>query len=321
VMAHYTQISQSEAEEILQLYGKSSISKISPLSFGISNSNYKIDLLENDQRQSVLLKISNDKDFQQLSQEQTILQYLNRCGYTYSLEPIKLKTGEFVYHHQKHVGVVYPFVDGTLPDPNAHTCQEVGKALAKLHSLSHCQDEMDKLRPHETVGFGPGEILEFTKSDLCPNDYKNAVQTFFPDKFEEFFANEFSKGLIHGDLYYDNTLFDNEDLKVVLDFEQSGIGEYILDLGISISGTCLEHKEISLPLMRSYLQGYEFFRPLPTKEKEFLPRAVLLGLLSIALWRIRRFNEKAISPTLQNSYRELLKRASFFQQQIEGSTE
>ncbi len=294
---------------------------MSPLSLGISNSNYRIDLVEDNKSHSVLLKISNDKDFHQLSQEQSILQYLNRRGYTYSLEPLRLKSGELVYHHDRHIGVVYPFVDGTPPHPNSHTCHEVGKALAKLHSLSHCQDEIGKLRAHEAVGFGPVEILEFTKSELCPNDYKHAVQVFFPDRFEEFFGNGFSKGLIHGDLYYDNTLFEKENLMAVLDFEQSGIGEYILDLGISISGTCIEHKEISLQLMKAYMQGYESVRPLPAKEKEFLPRAVLLGLLSIALWRIRRFNEKAISPTLQDSYRELLKRASYFHQQLEGSSE
>ena len=83
-MASYTQISLQEAEEILKLYGRSKVLKITPLSLGISNSNYRVDLEEG----SVLLKISNDKNQLQLSEEQAILLYLNQkisnCEMTFS---------------------------------------------------------------------------------------------------------------------------------------------------------------------------------------------------------------------------------------------
>jgi homoserine kinase type II len=311
-MAHYTQISQAEAEEILQLYGKSSIVRMSPLTLGISNSNYRIDFHDHGTETSVLLKISNDKDFQQLSQEQSILQYLNRCGYSYSLEPLPLRNGDLVYHHGRFFGVVYPFIRGTPPNPSIESCHQVGQALAKLHVLPHRNEELQQLRPHESVGFGAQEILEFTRSRVCPKDFQEASRSFFPDDFKNFFQSNFAKGLIHGDLYYDNTLFAEERLQAVVDFEQSGIGEYIFDLGISISGTCLDQNRISLPLVDAYLKGYESVRPLPEAEKKFLDQAILMGLLSISLWRIRRFNEKVISPHLQDSYRELLDRATLF---------
>lgn len=308
-MASYTQITPKEAEEILSLYGKvngkSAVIKLTPLSLGISNSNYRVDL----ESETVLLKISNDKNQLQLAEEQQILFYLNQRGYPYSLKPLALTTGELVYTYGKYFGVLYPFVPGIPPGPSDTTCKEVGAALGRLHSIVHDPEEMKKLRPHENVGFGPKEIRDYAHSSSCPEDYREAFQFFFPDLLEEFLAQNFQKGIIHGDLYYDNTLFDNNHLSTVLDFEQAGIGEYILDLGISLSGTCLEKGRVITPLVKSYLAGYESVRPLNAAEKKHLDDSIILGLMSISLWRIKRFKERNLNPLMENSYRDLIVRA------------
>lgn len=304
-MASYTQIGPQEAEDILKLYGRKSVLKLTPLSLGISNSNYRVDL----EGETVLLKISNDKNQLQVEEEQVILLYLNQRGYPYSLKPFALLSGELVYNYGKYFGVLYPFVQGIPPGPSDYTCQEVGAALARLHSLPHDLNELKKLRCHEAVGFGAQEILNYSQSAVCPEDYCEAFHYFFPDQLKNFLDADFEKGIIHGDLYYDNTLFDNNCLSTVLDFEQAGIGEYILDLGISLSGTCLEKGRIITPLVNSYLQGYEAIRPLSNEEKKHLDHAIILGLMSISLWRIKRFKERNLNPLMENSYRDLIVRA------------
>ncbi len=310
-MAAYTQISKTEVENILQLYGKNSVSQFCPLSLGISNSNYKIDLHESSGPISFLLKISNDKSPQDLADEQHILNYLSMKGYSYSLNPIPLTNGDFIYHYGNFFGVLYPFIQATPPVPSLEICHQVGKALGRLHAIP-VEKDVSSLRPHERVGYGPQEILDFIKSSSCPQDYQEAFFRFFPDSFERFFTEKFSKGIIHGDLYYDNTLFEDHFLRAVIDFEQSGIGEFIFDLGISISGTCLKESTISSSYLQAYLEGYESVRPLPENEKLFLNKSILLGLLSISLWRIKRFDEKGLEPSLKSSYQELLLRADRF---------
>lgn len=319
-MASYTQITNNEAKEILSLYGKinseTAVIKLTPLSLGISNSNYRVDL----ESETVLLKISNDKNQLQLAEEQAILFYLNQRGYPFSLKPLSLLTGELVYTYGKYFGVLYPFVLGIPPGPSDFTCKEVGAALAKLHSISHDESGLKKLRRHESVGFGPQEIYDYAMSASCPEDYREAFHFFFPDQLKNFFAAKFEKGIIHGDLYYDNTLFDNNHLSTVLDFEQAGIGEYLLDLGISLSGTCLEKGRIITPLVNSYLQGYESVRPLSADEKIYLDQSIILGLMSISLWRIKRFKERNLNPLMENSYRDLIVRARdyYLMRQQEG---
>lgn len=309
-MASYTQIGIKEAEDILKLYNRSHVEKLTPLSLGISNSNYRVDL----KNESVLLKISNDKNQLQLADEQAILLYLNQRGYPYSLKPFALTSGELVYDYKPYFGVLYPFVEGIPPGPSDYTCKEVGQALAKLHSLVHDKSTLLKLRPHESVGFGALEILKYTESPTCPRDYKEAFHYFFPDHLKSFLETPLEKGIIHGDLYYDNTLFNNNHLSTVLDFEQAGFGEYLLDLGISISGTCLEKGRIITPLVKSYLEGYESIRPLNEIESKILDHSIILGLLSISLWRIKRFKERDLNPLMENSYRDLIVKAMNYHQ-------
>lgn len=309
-MASYTQIGLKEAEDILKLYGRANVLKLTPLSLGISNSNYRVDL----EGEPVLLKISNDKNQLQLAEEQAILLYLNQRGYPYSLKPFALLSGELVYNYGPYFGVLYPFVEGIPPGPSDYTCKEVGLALAKLHSIDHEQTTLLNLRPHESVGFGALEILKYSEGPTCPIDYREAFNYFFPDKLKNFLDTTFEKGIIHGDLYYDNTLFDNNHLSAVLDFEQAGRGEYLLDLGISLSGTCLEKGRVITPLVNSYLEGYEAIRPLSSTESKFLDHAIILGLLSISLWRIKRFKERNLNPLMENSYQDLLVRAMNYHQ-------
>ena len=304
-MASYTQISLSEAEEILGLYGRTNVKKCTPLSLGISNSNYRVDL----ENETVLLKISNDKNQAQLAEEQAILVYLKERSYPYSLKPIPLSTGNFIYNYGQFFGVLYPFVQGIPPGPSDYTCHEVGRAIAELHNIKHDAVKLNLLRHHESVGFGAKEIIDYIKTPDCPEDFKSAFNTLFNDQLEGFFKADFEKGIIHGDLYYDNTLFDNNKISTVLDFEQAGIGEYILDLGISISGTCLEKGRVITPLVNSYLLGYESVRVLTPTENKFLDQAIGLGLLSISLWRIKRFYERNLNPLMKNSYQDLLVRA------------
>jgi homoserine kinase type II len=100
----------------------------------------------------------------------------------------------------------------------------------------------------------------------------------------------------------------------LIDFEQSGTGRFILDLGIALSGSCLNHDntDLSLDLMKSFLRGYEQSRPLLIIEKEYLRDAIAVGFFSISLWRIKRFYEGQLDQRKKYNYRELLERCRSF---------
>lgn len=307
-MGDYTKLGQVQLQQILGLYGLNELRAHRPLSLGISNSNYRIET----EKGLFLLKVSNDKNIEQIQQEMGILYALYKKSFEYSITPIKTQYGHLVYEWDNLHGVLFPFVEGIPPGPSDMTCYEIGKGIATLHSLEWSDGEIASMRDHKQVGYPIDTIIKYTQNEKCPEDYKNTFYKLFPDGLSSYRATSFKKGLIHGDLYYDNTLFNNNHLNKILDFEQAGVDDLIFDLGICISGTCLEKGRLHPSLIESLLEGYNGIRPLPKEERAHLKEAILLGLYSIALWRIKRFKEGSLDQKLANSYQDLMNRANSF---------
>src|SRR5690606_18353207 len=107
-MGDYTRLDKSAAAEILALYRDDKLENLMPLSLGISNSNYRVELKDGT---SLLLKVSNDKDRDQLLAEQSILTLLAELKYPHSLRAFATKEGKTVYEYGQFFGVLYPFVE------------------------------------------------------------------------------------------------------------------------------------------------------------------------------------------------------------------
>lgn len=313
-MGIYSQIDLDEINQIFSYYGfdykaESFCATIE----GTSNSNYKVKLQDGSH---ILLKISNDKTLEQLTNEQTILQVLEKYKFEYSIHPFKTLTGKSIYQHNGHYGVLFPFIDGIPPKVTESSCRQVGRALADLHSLEIYKEDLAAIRPHTLVGYGGMSVYEYCQTDQCPEDFKKSFKEIFPDQLQEIPYDIFPVGIIHGDLYYDNSLFKGDDIVCLIDFEQAGRGRFILDLGIAISGTCLndQRDNIDISLMDAFLDGYSQGRKLLTIEREYLKTAILVGFFSIGLWRIKRFYEGHLDPDKKFNYRELTARAQKFNQ-------
>ena len=311
-MGDFTQVTLEEINGILSHYDLGKASYFVATTSGISNSNYKVTLQN---KENILLKISNDKDYKQLLAEQNILHLLKEHRFPYSLEPFKGRNNKLVYQHANYNGVIFPWVDAEPPRDvtKIHTFQ-IGKSLATLHSLKICDSELKKIRSYELVGFGGKKLRNYIHQKKHLEDFEKTFKAIFPDELSRIPINEFEQGIIHGDLYADNSLFKNNDLVTLVDFEQAGVGRYILDIGISISGSCLTNRKdnIDHQLLQSFLQGYESVRPLPPLEKPHLNDAILVGFFSISLWRIKRFFDGNLDPSRKYNYRELLNLAINF---------
>jgi len=315
-MGHYTNLTLSEVQDILNIYSLGEVKEITPLSYGISNSNFKVLVVKNSQSKPFLLKISNDKNKNELNGEQEILRVLEEVGFPLSISPLKALEQNTIFSYKEYIGAIYPFVEGITPKPESETCYQIGKALGKLHSLKKESFSNYKIREHKTIGFELPFISNFIQKEDCPSQFKEYFLDIFPKGIDSLINEPFEEGIMHGDLYYDNTLFKNKNLITLLDFEQAGLGPLILDLGISISGTSLSDGEISSSLVEKFIEGYEKERPLSKIEKSSLNSFILLGLFSISLWRIYRFKFGELDSKKTDSYLELLKRASSFKKEL-----
>jgi len=92
-------------------------------------------------------------------------------------------------------------------------------------------------------------------------------------------------GIIHGDLFRDNVLWDGERVAAVLDFEQASTGSLAYDLAVCINDWCWTN-EPRLDLVKALLGGYQAVRPLSEADRTALPIEVRAAAARFTLTRI-----------------------------------
>ncbi|MDQ6963844.1 MAG: homoserine kinase, partial [Mariprofundales bacterium] len=96
------------------------------------------------------------------------------------------------------------------------------------------------------------------------------------------------EGVIHGDYFCDNILFDGDDVSGVIDFYYAHNAPFVLDVAISINALALRLQDGDRERQSSFLRGYEGVRPLTGVESAALPG--LLRLAALRFWLSRLFD-------------------------------
>jgi homoserine kinase type II len=94
-----------------------------------------------------------------------------------------------------------------------------------------------------------------------------------------------TQGIIHGDLFRDNVLWDAGAVTAILDFEQASAGSLAYDLAVCINDWCWTGQP-ELPLVRALLAGYQRVRPLTGHDREALPIEVRAAATRFTITRI-----------------------------------
>jgi homoserine kinase type II len=111
------------------------------------------------------------------------------------------------------------------------------------------------------------------------------------------------RGLIHGDVFYDNVLFDRKTLKAVIDFEEACHYYKVFDLGMAAVGVCTEKSKLLLSKVRSLVRGYQNNRRLELAEIESLQLFVDYAATATSSWRFWMYNID--TPIAEKSKRHL----------------
>jgi homoserine kinase type II len=100
-------------------------------------------------------------------------------------------------------------------------------------------------------------------------------------------------GIIHGDLFRDNVLWDEGQISAILDFEQASGGSLAYDLAVCINDWCWTtgggfdaFGAPRIDLAHALLAGYERIRPLTTGDREALPYEVRAAAARFTITRI-----------------------------------
>jgi homoserine kinase type II len=106
--------------------------------------------------------------------------------------------------------------------------------------------------------------------------------------FQQEQSFDLPSGVIHGDLFADNILFEGDEVTGIIDFYYAHDAAYASDIAVSLNAQAVLLGKDDRERMQAFLEGYESLRPLSEAEQKALP--VLLRLGALRFWVSRLYD-------------------------------
>ncbi len=289
-MATYTQLNQDEIQNLADHYNLR-ITEFTPLDGGNGNSSHLIKTRQN----TFVLTVCDDKKFDDVFKLGQLLLLL---------EQNKMPCNRLIPTHSGEILTSYS---------SAHCSAKEDKAvMLKGYIEGQVVEVLDQVMLRE-VGKQAAILNQITPPDYLPTNHPYGLQ-LFPNviglnidlKYEAWMAKEIDylqqqlseklpRGLIHGDLFFDNLLFDYKSdelvFKAIIDFEEACHYYSVFELGMAVVGTCVEDGiSVNLDKVRALVAGYQQIRPLQPTEKQSLQLFVRYAAVATSFWRFNKYN-------------------------------
>jgi len=282
-MSVYTELSHGDITGILAEYALGTCKSFEGIAAGIENSNFFIDT---DSRRYVLT-IFERMNANELPYFMHLMRHLAEEGIPCP-DVMPRRDGSLLFEFAGKQGCVVSCLSGhTLEMLNNTQLRSSGAALAKLHAAGASFDEKRESPTgfvwlQETIAV----VLEGTRerygdeaADLLQEEL-HFQQTCTWD--------DLPHGVIHGDLFTDNVLFEGDAVSGIIDFYYAHDAAYVMDIAISLNAQAMLLGEDDRQRMQAFLDGYEQVRQLEDREKNVLPG--LLRLAALRFWVSRLYD-------------------------------
>lgn len=267
-------------KKILGKYNLADIITYQQMPYGFANQNFKLTTSKG----NYLLRINRQKDIRSIKYELTVLEELKKINFP-TAYPVARKDGKYITEIDTEKVMIYDFVEGFIPQINTQTVEEIAKTAAKLNSFSNWQ----KFEKKNAINI-----------DNCFNliDEFDSAKYKYPQMFEYFveqteFLNKclrssVPRGLIHADIFPDNTIFKENKLIALIDFEDVCTDDLIFEVGMAINGFCFVNNELNRDLLKTFVQKYNNIRPLTKTELELIPVYIQWTAHGMVSWHLQR---------------------------------
>ena len=294
----YTEVSLEEASEVIGLAGFKELISIEKLDGGWANSNYKLSLSDGTK---LVLKIWNEQHEDRVEYLLGITTYLSELGIP-TPKPISFNNNEYLIMKNNLPWTILPFIDG----------EWLGNDYQSLFTLGQIQANMHLAVPPKNLecDFSMGitlfdKLFKIADERNCWDDFLLTLKSS-RSIYEK--LDKLPKGIIHGDLFPDNVIRQNDGNLFLLDFEEVCNDILAFDLAMTFVGFGWEEGEPINDRWVAILEGYQSVRKLTKEELDALPDLHKLATLSIAAWRYWQFKINLPGTKHENRYLEMTDR-------------
>lgn len=289
-MAVITRLTHSAVESILQDYEVGRLLHLTPVAQGIENTNYFVQTTTDPDKDTatsefVLTVIEDDR----LEQRELMFQTLDAC-YEYGLPVAPAERtksdSRLTTFREKAILLSVRLKGRHVTAPASDQCGAIGRFLSRMH---HATEHLDAER------FRYVRDVEWIKNSAdsvishLPIGERMLLQTAVQSVEALLGRNDvhaLPKGVIHGDLFRDNALFNEYGLTGVVDFHHAAYGYRLFDVAVAINDWCRKGSELDQRRTIAFLKAYNNIRPLRTQEYWFFPSFLLYAALAFWLSRL-----------------------------------
>ena len=304
-MARYTTLSSKELMDIISHYTIGTVVNFKEMPGGFGNSNFKLTTTDG----TFLFKICDEKNLAELQMQIALLAHLRQHAYP-TVYPILEKNGDALHITPNYRVMIYPFLNGGTPQPSQRVLAQIGEALAKLHCIP-------PLTALPRFPMGIAQITPFLKEVKNTQFVTHPFVIWLKSELEWIkpkLDKPLPTGLLHGDLFLDNTLFDSDQMVAILDFEEGCRDTLLIDVGMTIIGCCYTAQhQLDMASVHGFLDAYNALRPLTDEEWDSLDCFVHYAALAVAFWRFRQFNIRHPDAHSTETYHEMITRSANWQ--------
>lgn len=293
-MAVYSILHPEELQDIANQYGLE-IMDCSPVEGGYSNSNYKLKTRQG----TFILTLFAEKSAQDVRQLLVLQDWLLRRRFPAD-EVIAALSGQKILEISGRPLILKKWINGIVVENlDAALLRQTGRALAQLHQISP-PDYLPR-----THLFGITSFPDALGRGIDPK-YETwlAAQMKY---LQQGLSYDLPKGLIHGDLFGDNILFDRGKLKAIIDFEYACFYPFIFDLALAAVANCAVDEKINKVKLRALIEGYEEVRHLEKTERSAFSLYMQYAATASSCWRFLKFRVQSPNPAKSNRHREMFR--------------
>ncbi|MGZ5104290.1 MAG: homoserine kinase [Usitatibacter sp.] len=273
-MSVFTPVSTAEARALLQHYTLGEVERLEGIAQGVENTNYFLTTTTGE----YVLTLFEHIPREDLPFYVGLMDHLAHRGIACPAPMRRDDGGMLAEVNGKPACIVTKLPGAPEPRPDAHLCRRAGEILARIHvaavdydaSLENWRGRAwresfaEKLRPK----------LARAQYDLIASE--NRYQGIHDDSV-------LPQGIIHGDYFHDNVLWDGEGAGGVIDFYFACDDALLYDVAIGVNDWCV-NADATLDIERAhaFVHGYQAQRPLEPLERGLWP--VMLRRAALRTW-------------------------------------
>lgn len=284
-MATFTHLQDQDIAAIGAGFGLGPVTRWAAIDAGTVNSNFDLETATG----RFCVRINEGKSETLVRYEADLVEALARGGVPTPM-PLRTPAGDPCILFQERWVSAFPWVSGGHREAGQVTASDaaaVGRALGRLHAtgltvaerfawpgiytFEHICARAAALRERRDPVLAPA--LAAVSDETAWLVERAAVRAAVP------------RGIIHGDLFRDNVLFDGPTLTALIDFEQASTGSLCYDLAVSLNAWCYGD-DFDPALVRALVRGYREVRELDAAERAALPVEVRAAAMRFTVTRM-----------------------------------